>query len=129
VAYSSAKAGILGLTSSIAAEFREYGITVNAILPSADTKLFPGDKPRAVGDNMPLPLCLEPDCISPIIVFLGTNEAKKITGHFIYASGGDLCIYPRHLHLMGGSPLFIRKVGKWTVDELANVVPATLGLV
>jgi NAD(P)-dependent dehydrogenase (short-subunit alcohol dehydrogenase family) len=127
VAYSSAKAGILGLTSSIASEFKGNGINVNAILPSADTKLFPGNKPRPLGDNIPSSIFLDPDYIAPLIVFLGTNEAKKITGHFIYASGGDLCIYARPLHMMGGSPIFIRKAGKWTVDELANVIPATLG--
>jgi NAD(P)-dependent dehydrogenase (short-subunit alcohol dehydrogenase family) len=128
VAYSSAKAGILGLTSSIASEFKGNGINVNAILPSADTKLFPGNKPRPLGDNMPPSYYLDPDYIAPLIVFLGTDEAKKITGHFIYASGEDICFYARPLQLMGGSPLFIRKVGKWTVEELINVVPATLGL-
>jgi 3-oxoacyl-[acyl-carrier protein] reductase len=117
LAYSTAKAGILGFTISLSAELKEYGITVNAILPSATTNLFPGTAPR--GGDVPDSLSLDPDYIAPIIAYLATDEAQTITGQFIYASGGDICIYTRPLQ----PRTFIRKVGKWTIDELFGVIP------
>jgi NAD(P)-dependent dehydrogenase (short-subunit alcohol dehydrogenase family) len=125
--YSVAKAGILGFTSMLSTELKEYGITVNAILPSAATKLFPGSKPgttrMAVGDNMPTPIAMEPEYVAPIIVYLATDEAKNITGRYIYASGGDLCFYARSLQLPGDAHILIRKNGKWTIEELSEVIP------
>ena len=124
--YSTAKAAILGFTLSLSGGLKPYGITVNAIVPSADTKLFPGKtRPK---DSMPSSLCLEPDHVAPIVAYLATDEADGITGRFIYASGGDLCIFARPLQLPGDTHMFIRKIGKWTIDELSQVVPPLLGL-
>ena len=133
-AYSTAKGGILGFTSALASEFREHGITVNAILPSARTKFTAGPQrgptPKFAAedrDNMPTPLSKEPECVAPIVVYLATDEAKSITGRFIYASGGDICIYARALQLPGGAHILIRKIGKWSVDELGQVIPTLFG--
>ena len=49
IAYGTVKAGILGFTSGLSNEVKGYGITVNAIVPSADTKLFPGPRPKIPG--------------------------------------------------------------------------------
>jgi NAD(P)-dependent dehydrogenase (short-subunit alcohol dehydrogenase family) len=121
LAYSVAKAGILGFTMMLSGELKEYGITVNAILPSANTKLFPGTKPR--GGDLPGSLTLEPDFVAPIIVYLATDEAQDVTGRYIYASGGDICIYARALKLPGDAHILIRKPCKWTIDELSQVIP------
>jgi NAD(P)-dependent dehydrogenase (short-subunit alcohol dehydrogenase family) len=121
-AYSTAKAGILGLTIALSAELKEHGITVNAILPSAITPLFPQPRPRFGGGETE-----GPDFVAPIIVYLAMDEAKSITGQFIYASAGDLCIFTQPLQLPGPHK-FIRKMGKWTVDELSEVVHPLLGL-
>ena len=121
VAYSAAKAGILGLTASMAGEFRNSGITVNAVLPRARTELFnAGEIP---GDTMPTAQWFEPEYVTPIIVYLATDEAQGITGRYIYASGGDLMIYPRLFQLAGPSKVFLRKIGKWTIDELSEALP------
>jgi NAD(P)-dependent dehydrogenase (short-subunit alcohol dehydrogenase family) len=128
LAYCAAKAGILGMTSFLAAEFKEQGITVNAIIPSADTKLFPGARPKFPGETMPATLSLDPAYVAPLVTYLATDEAKGVTGQFFYASGGDVCIYPRLLQLPQPAPMFVRKVGKWTVDELCQVIPPLLGL-
>jgi NAD(P)-dependent dehydrogenase (short-subunit alcohol dehydrogenase family) len=122
VAYASAKAGILGFTATLSAELQEYNITVNAIVPSAITPLFPQPRPRFGGGETE-----GPDFVVPIIVYLATDETKAITGQFIYASAGDLCIFTRPLQLPGAHT-FIRKTGKWTVDELSEVIPPLLGL-
>jgi 3-oxoacyl-[acyl-carrier protein] reductase len=128
LAYSAAKAGILGFTSALSFDLKEYGIAVNAIIPSADTKLFPGQRPRAAYENMPYPKSLDPEYVAPIVAFLATDEAKDVTGQFIYACGGDLCIYAHLLKMPGEANIFIRKPGKWTIDELSEVVlPVLLG--
>jgi len=124
-AYSVAKAGILGFTSMLSEEQKDNGITVNVILPSAQTKLFPGPA-LSLGDNVPISPTREPEYVAPIIVYLATDEAKNITGRYIYASGGDVCFYSRPLQLSANTPVIIRKVGKWTVDELSQVIPAII---
>jgi len=120
--YASAKAGILGFTAALSGELREYGITVNALLPSAITDLFPRPRVRFGGGDTG-----EPDFVAPIIVYLATDEAQRITGQFIYACTGDLCIYARPMQLPGPH-MFIRKMGKWTIDELTEAIPPLLGL-
>jgi NAD(P)-dependent dehydrogenase (short-subunit alcohol dehydrogenase family) len=125
--YSVAKAGILGFTSAAAADLKEFNITVNAILPSAVTGLFPWAKKR-MEDNVPVALSIEPEYVAPMVVYLATDAAQGITGRYIYASGGDICIYPQPLLLPSSSPVFIRKPGKWTVEEIGQVVPQLLGL-
>jgi NAD(P)-dependent dehydrogenase (short-subunit alcohol dehydrogenase family) len=126
VAYCSAKAGILGLTSQLSNELIRHGITVNAILPSADTKLFPYSG-RKYKTGYPDPISVEPHYIAPMIVFLATDKAQDITGRFIYACGGDIGIYARPLRLPAETNTFIRKMGKWTVDELSEVIPPLIG--
>jgi NAD(P)-dependent dehydrogenase (short-subunit alcohol dehydrogenase family) len=126
-AYSAAKAGIMGFTLEQSEELKQYGIAVNAILPSATTKLFPGTR-TPIGDNMPASLNMEPDSVAPIIVYLATDEAKYITSRLIYASGGDLCIFGRPLQLPGETPIFLHKIGKWTLDELSAVIPPLMKL-
>ena len=120
MAYSAAKAGILGLTANLAGELREHGITVNCIIPSADTKLFPGLRPKFAGQKSMAPdtLTMDPAYIAPVVAYLVTDEAKDITGRFFYASGGDICIYPKLMQIPGESPMFVRKMGKWTIEEL-----------
>jgi NAD(P)-dependent dehydrogenase (short-subunit alcohol dehydrogenase family) len=124
--YSTAKAGILGLTSALSADLKEFGITVNAILPSAVTGLFPWPK-KPMEDNLPVASSTEPDYVAPVVVYLATDEARGITGRYIYTSGGDICIYPQPLRLPAESPMFLRKMGKWTVDELGQVMPQLIG--
>jgi 3-oxoacyl-[acyl-carrier protein] reductase len=126
-AYSTAKAGVMGLSATLATELKEYGITVNCILPSAITQLFPNVVRKMGGDNMPPPLTREPEFVAPIVVYLATDEAQNITGQFIYVAGGDIAIYPQPLQMIAAGPRLARKVGKWTVDELGQVIPALVG--
>jgi NAD(P)-dependent dehydrogenase (short-subunit alcohol dehydrogenase family) len=125
LAYSVSKAGILGFTAMLSEEQKDNGITVNAILPSARTRLFPGEAPT-LGDNIPIAPVREPEYVAPIIVYLCTDEAKNITGRYFYSSGGDICIYSRPLQLSANAPVLLRKTGKWTIDELSQVIPAVI---
>jgi len=124
-AYSAAKAAIMGLTTTLAVELWETGITVNCLMPSATTQLFPESKPRMVG-GVPASESLDPDDIAPAAVYLCTPQAGDISGKFMYASGGDVLFYGDQLDARGSR--MIRKHGRWTIDELANVVPSLLGI-
>ena len=68
---------------------------------------------------MPVTTSLNPEDIAPLFVYLGTDEAKDVTGQFFYAAGGDFSILERPMK----HRLFVRKIGKWTVDELIGVFP------
>jgi NAD(P)-dependent dehydrogenase (short-subunit alcohol dehydrogenase family) len=116
IAYCTAKAGVAGFTNALSLEVEKYGITVNAISPVALTTLFPEN--RMIGGIK----VVGPEFVTPIIVFLATNEAKNITGQFIFSSAGDI----RMLALPfqePEAPYCVHKDGKWTVDELIEVVP------
>jgi len=118
--YATAKAGIVGFTMLLSAELKQHGITVNGILPSAITKGFPEKRPRFGGGDL-----MGPEFVPPIIVYLATPEAKNITGRFFYASAGDVIILNTPMQLSGPNK-FIRKTGKWTVDELSQIIPPLL---
>jgi 3-oxoacyl-[acyl-carrier protein] reductase len=130
-AYSAAKAGILGFISALALELQEYGITANVLIPSADTQLFPGERPKPPPGHRGLPssLNIAPEYVAPIVTYLATDEAGAITGQYFYASGGDICIYTKPLDVPGETTnMFLRKDGKWTLEELDRVIPPLFGL-
>ena len=114
--YSTAKAGVMGFTSALAFELKEQGIRVNCIFPQATTQLFAGTNPRG-RPGIPATTSLDPGDIAPVIVFFATDEGKNVTGQFVYAAGGDFSILDRPLK----PKVFVRKMGKWTVDELVKV--------
>jgi NAD(P)-dependent dehydrogenase (short-subunit alcohol dehydrogenase family) len=120
IAYTAAKAGIVGMTTLLSGELKQYGITVNCILPSAITPGFPEKRPRFGGGDL-----LGPEYVPPIIAYLCTPEAKNINGQFFYASAGDIIILSKPMQLDGPNK-FIRKEGKWTVDELSRLIPPLL---
>ena len=126
IAYNTAKAGILGFTSMLSAEQKENGITVNAVLPSAETKLFPGPAP-SIGDNMPISSNRGPEYVAPLIAFLATDEAASITGRYIYISGEYICVYARTLILPGDAHILLRNPGKWTIDEIGEALLPIIG--
>jgi NAD(P)-dependent dehydrogenase (short-subunit alcohol dehydrogenase family) len=121
VAYSGAKAGIVGLTAELSGELKDHGITVNCILPSADTQLFPG-RGQKFGGGMRAGA----DFIAPIIVYLGTDDAKSVTGQNFYACGEDIAIFERPMQLPGFVK-FIRTQGKWNIEDLAAIIPPLTG--
>jgi 3-oxoacyl-[acyl-carrier protein] reductase len=130
-AYSTAKGAILGFTVNLSVELKKYGITANVIIPSAETATFSrplnalGDLGFGLGDGMPVTPVRDPDYIAPVVVYLATDEAKNITAQFIYSSGWDICIYAKPFQLPGPHQ-FLRKNGKWTVDELGQILPTLI---
>lgn len=122
IAYPAAKAGIMGLTAALSANLKQHGITVNAVLPDAVTKLFPATTAMGGGKK----LRKGPEYVAPTIVYLATEEARNITGQYILAGGGELCIYNRPFQIPGPH-MFAHKMGQWTVDELSQIFPQMIG--
>ena len=127
VAYAGAKAGIMGLSAAASRELAEHGITVNCLLPSAQTQLFTSDASKRRFGGMPETLHMEPEYIAPLVAYLCAPMAQSITGRFLYASGSDICAYAHPL-MVEGHTTFVRRTGKWTIDELARTMPEILGV-
>jgi len=90
--YSSAKAGLIGLTKSNAKELARYNILVNAIAPSAWTRMtleMSEEWKKAYVAKIPLGRVGDPEKdIAPVAVFLASADSDYITGQVIVASGG-----------------------------------------
>jgi 3-oxoacyl-[acyl-carrier protein] reductase len=125
-AYAAAKAGIMALSTTLAIELWDTGITVNCLLPSANTALFPGTKPNPVG-GIPPASSMEPEFIAPLIVYLASDLSEQVSGRFFYASGGDICLYTQPFQLPGGGSI-VRTPGVWEPEEIASVLSGMLGV-
>jgi len=91
--YSAAKAGITAATITAAAEMGRYGITVNAIAPAARTRMTEG----AFADMMAKPEpgafdAMDPANVSPLVVWLGSEESKDVTGRVFELEGGLIMV-------------------------------------
>ena len=129
-AYAAAKGVVMAMTAALSADLSARGITANCVLPSATTQLFPGDDASArTFGGVAAAESLNPNDIAPLIVYLATPWAGQITGRFIYAAGGDICVYPLPTSVGGGGTTYLRKPGgRWAVDEIADVLPAVIGV-
>lgn len=122
-AYAAAKAGVLGLTTSAAMELEQHEINVNAILPSAQTTLFPGEaSSRPASGGTPYVSDIDPAAIAPTVLFPATEAGSGITGRWIYAAGNDAAIYPRPLEF-ANVPTLLRGGERWTLEGLEAVLP------
>ena len=92
VNYAASKAGVIGLTKSLAKECGSRNITVNAIAPgfieTDMTAVLPDKVKQAALDNITLRRFGSPDDIAAAAVFLASPEASYITGQVLEISGG-----------------------------------------
>jgi NAD(P)-dependent dehydrogenase (short-subunit alcohol dehydrogenase family) len=137
-AYAASKAGIVGLSLDLAAEYYRKGITVNILSPSALTehRTVQGqkwiDKLRAAGlipdsprtaEGSP-PVQQPPDHVPPIVVFLASDAGAHVSGKVFDAVANQVGVYAH--------PEVVRRVfkdpttGPWTQAELAQAIPALL---
>jgi len=91
-AYSTAKGGIASLTLVQAAELGRYGITSNALAPSARTRMTEqafADKMATDGDAFDV---MHPDNIAPTVVWLGSPLSREVTGCVFELEGGKIML-------------------------------------
>ena len=82
LSYATAKAGVIGLTRSLATTSQSYGIKVNLIAPAALTRMA---GPAGETDQADAPSPMAPDLVAPLVAFLA-HEACPVNGE-MYAAG------------------------------------------
>ncbi len=90
--YSASKAGLIGLTKSVAKELASRNITANAIAPgfvkTEMTDVLPDDVKETAMKQIPLARFAEPEDIANAAVFLASDLASYITGQVLLVDGG-----------------------------------------
>ncbi len=140
--YATAKAGMVGLARSAAAELAPHGITVNAVYPGGHTRMTASipeaSKSLRVGGDerfnsedaeglrgvlgMEAPAeALDPVNNAAKIVYLCTEAGGAITGQVISTTGWDMSLYSRRRPVK-----FVHSDTGWTVAELEKVLPVSL---
>ncbi len=115
--YSAAKAGITALSLVAAAELGRYGVTVNAIAPSARTRMTE----EVFADMMAAPDggfdAMAPENISPLVVWLGSADSAAVSGRVFEVEGGKVTVADGWQH--GPS---VDKGARWQPAELGPVL-------
>jgi len=135
--YAAAKEGIIGFTRTVARDMGKYGVTCNAIRPSAWTRLTTTpelqkamEKAASSGvsgaggltPEMRLRQRRDPDDIAHFVVWLASSEAAiHVNGYDFYLRGGHVAVYNQPTEVKT-----IDKKGRWTLDELDWIAPATV---
>ena len=92
--YSAAKAGIIGLTRSLAIECARNGVTVNAIAPGYILTELIGAMPKDILDaeveKIPVLRIGQPEDVAYAVVVLAADDASFITGQTLSVNGGQL---------------------------------------
>lgn len=94
-AYTAAKAGIEGLSRTLASELARYGITVNCVRPGAtwtalSTPLYTETVIKQLHQRIPLRDIAQPDEIAAAVAYLASAEARYCTGTTLTVDGGYL---------------------------------------
>ncbi|HWC36578.1 MAG TPA: SDR family oxidoreductase [Mycobacteriales bacterium] len=113
--YGAAKAGIAAMTIIAAGELGRYGVTVNAISPTALTRMtedLAGFKAEGAAAGLP------PAGISPLVVWLASAESAGITGRVFGVRGGRITVFEGWVN----GP-FAETDGIWDPAALSEVVP------
>jgi NAD(P)-dependent dehydrogenase (short-subunit alcohol dehydrogenase family) len=116
--YGAAKAGIAGLTVIAARELGRYGVTVNAVAPAALTRMTENLVRWQSGDAPPDFDPRAADNIAPLVVWLGSDQARGITGRVFNVRGGMISVAEGWR--AGPSA---DKGARWDPAELGEVIP------
>jgi len=86
--YAASKAGLVGMTRTIAAEVARKGVTVNAVAPGFIATDMTADVPPAVIEAVPARRAGQPEEVAACVRFLASDEAAYVTGTTLYVDGG-----------------------------------------
>ena len=115
--YSAAKEGIVGLTRSTALAMAKYGVTVNCISPTAQTRMT-----ERLPDDRRGQAAAPPEAIAPVVAFLASDRAAHITGQIIHVRGNQVTLWSHPAPLRA-----VTSREPWTPEALAEVYDAALG--
>lgn len=107
--YAAAKAGVLGLMRTAANELRPHGVRVNALLPSATTRMSQNLSEHPFENEV------DPRDVAPMVGYLASEAASDVTGSTLRAGGEEVGVLSR--------PEYVRlgyRSGGWSVEELAE---------
>jgi 3-oxoacyl-[acyl-carrier protein] reductase len=94
--YIASKAGLIGMTKSLAQEMASRNVTVNCVAPgfvkSAMTDALNEKQQAAILERVPARRLGAPDEIGAAVVYLASEEAAYVTGQTIHVNGGMLMI-------------------------------------
>jgi 3-oxoacyl-[acyl-carrier protein] reductase len=90
--YSASKAGVIGLTKTLALEWARYGIAVNCVAPGGVKTRMVESIPENIMEQLmkgvPFGRLAEPEEIAAVHAFLSSKEASFINGQIIFVDGG-----------------------------------------
>jgi NAD(P)-dependent dehydrogenase (short-subunit alcohol dehydrogenase family) len=130
--YAAAKAGILGLTRTVARDMAKYGVRANAIWPGADTRMTATvpeaarqlRAERGIGQQVAATASeRRPENVASVVAYLASDEAAYITGWTVGISGDRLSLIE--------DPQPVKTVfcpGGWTLDKVVELWPSSFGL-
>jgi NAD(P)-dependent dehydrogenase (short-subunit alcohol dehydrogenase family) len=119
--YGAAKTGIATFSIIANLELQRYGVRVNAIAPSAATRLI-GTIPGAGGGDGQEAAAEEwsptdPENVSPFVAYLATEDCP-VNGRVFFVQGGEVCLFQPFVVVDR-----ISKDGRWTIEELQEEAP------
>lgn len=115
--YAAAKAGIAGITRTLALEGVKYGITVNTLAPAAWSRMTEDIMPEGAEASF------EPEKVSPVVVWLCTDDANHVTGRQFCAGGNRVSLLSwQVLEIAQGDPTG----APFSVEEIGERMAATI---
>jgi NAD(P)-dependent dehydrogenase (short-subunit alcohol dehydrogenase family) len=130
--YSASKAAVVGLVRTWAAELERHRVTVNAVIPTALTRMvatmpgLAGHVARAAAGE-PVPAALRraglgtPDDVAPLVVWLASDASAGVTGQCLAAGGDRLAVWSHPVEVVSAL-----RDGGWDLDGLGELLPALL---
>jgi NAD(P)-dependent dehydrogenase (short-subunit alcohol dehydrogenase family) len=113
--YAAAKAGIAAFTIVASQELSRYGVTANAIAPTALTRMT---EDLGAADWLKSANAT-PEAISPLVVWLGSPQASGITGRVFSVAGGTITVNEGWVN----GPAATNPDGIWEAADLGAIVP------
>jgi 3-oxoacyl-[acyl-carrier protein] reductase len=86
--YAAAKAGLIGMTKTVAAEVARRGVTVNAVAPGFIETDMTKDLPDSVLEAVPARRAGTPEEVGAAVRFLASEDAAYVTGTTLFVDGG-----------------------------------------